>query len=122
MRLRKEDDVKLAKDLGAVKYVECSALAQYKLKGDFDEVCVKIFGISTFLVIDFPRPSSLHWNHPQRRAKRSAFPEDKLRFALTCRYVTPDLVPEKWHWKAVMPEEVDLEEGALLERKTREDV
>lgn len=36
--VRKEDGERMAKDLGAVKYVECSALTQYKLKDVFDEV------------------------------------------------------------------------------------
>ena len=38
--VRKEDGDRMAKDLGAVKYVECSALTQYKLKDVFDEVDV----------------------------------------------------------------------------------
>lgn len=37
--VRREDGERMAKDLGAVKYVECSALTQYKLKDVFDEVC-----------------------------------------------------------------------------------
>ena len=36
--VRREDGERMAKDLGAVKYVECSALTQFKLKDVFDEV------------------------------------------------------------------------------------
>jgi cell division control protein 42 len=36
--VRKEDGERMARELGAVKYVECSALTQYKLKDVFDEV------------------------------------------------------------------------------------
>lgn len=41
--IRKEDGDRMAKDLGAVKYVECSALTQYKLKDVFDEVGLQDF-------------------------------------------------------------------------------
>ena len=36
--VKREDGERMAKDLGAIKYVECSALTQYKLKDVFDEV------------------------------------------------------------------------------------
>jgi cell division control protein 42 len=41
--VRKEDGERMAKDLGAVKYVECSALTQFKLKDVFDEVRPTLF-------------------------------------------------------------------------------
>jgi GTPase SAR1 family protein len=36
--VKREDGERMARELGAVKYVECSALTQYKLKDVFDEV------------------------------------------------------------------------------------
>lgn len=56
--VRKEDGDRMAKDLGAVKYVECSALTQYKLKDVFDEVSViclfhLCFSLSVFLFLTY---------------------------------------------------------------------
>lgn len=52
--VRREDGERMAKDLGAVKYVECSALTQFKLKDVFDEVCCcyRLYndGFGSFLV------------------------------------------------------------------------
>lgn len=42
--VRKDDGERMAKELGAVKYVECSALTQYKLKDVFDEVSTHTSG------------------------------------------------------------------------------
>jgi GTPase SAR1 family protein len=50
--IRKEDGDRMAKELGAVKYVECSALTQYKLKDVFDEV----HRIFDFLLPDISTP------------------------------------------------------------------
>lgn len=47
--VRKEDGEKMARELGAVKYVECSALTQYKLKDVFDEVCRELLIFIRFL-------------------------------------------------------------------------
>ncbi|KAJ3511725.1 hypothetical protein NM208_g15398 [Fusarium decemcellulare] len=43
--VRREDGERMAKDLGAVKYVECSALTQYKLKDVFDEGASILFRV-----------------------------------------------------------------------------
>lgn len=49
--VRKEDGERMAKDLGAVKYVECSALTQFKLKDVFDEV--SLLSLSAGFVFEY---------------------------------------------------------------------
>jgi hypothetical protein len=68
--VRREDGERMARELGAVKYVECSALTQYKLKDVFDEVRPPAFRPVHLLML--PRrslqPSSLHKNRRRRRS------------------------------------------------------
>jgi hypothetical protein len=78
--IRKEDGDRMAKELGAVKYVECSALTQYKLKDVFDEVPIS----STFSLPDtfpstppkltstFSRLSLRRWSLRPRRSQGAA--------------------------------------------------
>lgn len=60
----KEAGERMARDLGAVKYVECSALTQYKLKDVFDEVNYRHNFLEQEVVIltHARRQSSQHWS------------------------------------------------------------
>lgn len=73
--VRKEDGERMAKDLGAVKYVECSALTQYKLKDVFDEVSLSYMcpvHSSLLRIANNTRPSSQHWSRPRPRRSRTS--------------------------------------------------
>ena len=58
--VRKEDGERMAKELNAVKYVECSALTQYKLKDVFDEVNLSVLETMIRVLINLPI-SRLSW-------------------------------------------------------------
>lgn len=66
--VRKEDGERMARDLGAVKYVECSALTQFKLKDVFDEVGVENAHFREWKLTRLHRPSSPLSNLPLRKS------------------------------------------------------
>jgi cell division control protein 42 len=79
--VRKEDGERMARELNAVKYVECSALTQYKLKDVFDEVRLSCWfeDVRSLLTV-IRRPSSRHWN-PRQRATRGKVGRDHVKFS-----------------------------------------
>lgn len=81
--VRKEDGERMARELGAVKYVECSALTQYKLKDVFDEVG-STFPLSNTQLLTFlssPRPLLLLWS--RRAPARSLASAKSFKVLLT---------------------------------------
>lgn len=74
--VRKEDGEKMARELGAVKYVECSALTQYKLKDVFDEVFHVSLSLSVCSILRFRLTNHFSarplWQHSNPRPKLRA--------------------------------------------------